>query len=128
MAVDAGVAADSRLVAGSGTGASGDNQTARAIAALRDARVMSGGTATAADAWGQFAYHVGLDVASAKSSGDTQRQIVQQLQALRDQTSGVSMDEEAANLMRYQRAYEASARYFTTIVSTIDTLMQMVVQ
>ena len=127
MAVDPGVAADSRLVAGSGTGASGDNQTARAIAALRDARVMSGGTATAADAWGQFAYHVGLDVAAAKSAGQTQNQIVQQLQALRDQTSGVSMDEEAANLMRYQRAYEASARYFTTIVSTIDTLMQMVV-
>jgi flagellar hook-associated protein FlgK len=38
----------------------------------------------------------------------------------------VSYDEEAAHLMRYQRAYEASARYFTTIVDTIDTLMEMV--
>jgi flagellar hook-associated protein 1 FlgK len=36
------------------------------------------------------------------------------------------MDEEAANLMRFQRSYEASARYFTTIVDTLDTLMNMV--
>ena len=43
-------------------------------------------------------------------------QIVNQLQQLRTQASGVSLDEEAAHLMRYQRAYEASARYFSTIV------------
>jgi flagellar hook-associated protein 1 FlgK len=49
-----------------------------------------------------------------------------QLEQLRAQVSGVSMDEEAANLMRFQRAYEANARYFATIVDTIDTLMGMV--
>jgi flagellar hook-associated protein FlgK len=38
----------------------------------------------------------------------------------------VSLDEEAAHLMRYQRSFEANARYFTTIVDTIDTLMEMV--
>ena len=38
----------------------------------------------------------------------------------------MSLDEEAAHLMRYQRAYEANARYFTTIVEAIDTLMEMV--
>ena len=36
------------------------------------------------------------------------------------------LDEEAANLMRFQRAYEANARYFTTIVDTLDVLMNMV--
>jgi flagellar hook-associated protein FlgK len=38
----------------------------------------------------------------------------------------VSLDEEAANLIRYQRSYEASARYFTTILDTLDVLMAMV--
>jgi flagellar hook-associated protein 1 FlgK len=124
--VDPAVAANSALVAGSSTGASGDNQTARAIAALRDTRVMSGGTATPAEAWGQFVYHVGADIASAQSAGDTHAQIVLQLQRLQGSASGVSMDEEAAWLMKYQRAYEASARYFTTVNTAIDTLMTMV--
>lgn len=125
--VDPALSADSRLVAGSSTGSAGDNQTARAIAGLRDARVMSGGTVTASEAWAQFVYHVGADFSSAQSVGDTHSHVVQQLQTLRDSASAVSMDEEAAWLMKYQRAYEASARYFTTVNTAIDTLMQMVV-
>jgi len=126
LSVDPNVAANSALVAASSTGAAGDNGIARAIAALRDAKVMAGGTATAAGAWAQFAYKVGLDVSTAQASMQTRGSIVQQLQHLRDQASGVSMDEEAAHLMQFQRAYEANARYFSTIVQTIDTLMKMV--
>lgn len=126
LAVASAVAADPRLVAASGTTASGDNEVARAIAALRDSRVMSGGSATAAEAWATFVFQVGSDVRGAEASVVTREQIVRQMQRLRDQQSGVSLDEEAANLMRYQRSYEASARYFTTIVDTLDTLMAMV--
>ena len=86
---------------------------------------MTGG-ATAHEAWAAFVYHVGSDVAGARSASVSHTQIVNQLLQLRDQASGVSLDEEAAHLMRYQRAYEASARYFTTIVETIDTVLDMV--
>jgi flagellar hook-associated protein 1 len=126
LGVDPALLADSRLVAGSGTGAAGDNQTARALAALRDARVMSGGTATAAEAWSNLVYRVGSDVATAQASSDTRDAVVRQLQQLRDQTSGVSFDEEAANMLKFQRAYEANARFFTTINTTLDTLLTMV--
>lgn len=126
LRVSAAVVADSARVAGSSTGSAGDNQTARAIAALRDSRVFAGGTASPAETWAQFVYRVGADVAGARSSAATRGQVVQQLERLRDAASGVSLDEEAANLMRYQRSYEANARYFTTIVDTLDTLMQMV--
>jgi flagellar hook-associated protein 1 FlgK len=78
------------------------------------------------DAWGQIGYHVGADISSAQASGDTHDAVVQQLQRMRAQVSGVSLDEEAANLMKFQRAYEASARYFTTLNDTLDTLMNMV--
>ncbi len=117
---------DPQLIAASGTGAVGDNQTARTIAGLRDAPIAVGGTASPLAAWSQFAYRVGTDVSSATASSASHDAVIQQLQQLRDQTSGVSLDEEAANLMRFQRAYEANARYFTTISDTLNTLMNMV--
>lgn len=126
FSVDAAVAANTQLVAASGTGAVGDNATARAIAGLRNSRIVNGGTSTPNEAWGLVAYRIGADVAAAKSSSAAHADVVAQLQRLRDQTSGVSMDEEAANLMRFQRAYEANARYFTTIMDTLDVLMGMV--
>lgn len=126
LAVDAAVVADSRLVVASGTGAPGDNQTARAIAALRDARVVNSSSATPTEAWAQLAYRVGADVARSRASGQSHDEVLRQLDILRAQVSGVSMDEEAANLMRFQRAYEANARYFSTIVDTIDAMLNMV--
>jgi flagellar hook-associated protein 1 FlgK len=126
MAVDPALEADSSLLAGSATGAVGDNQTARALAALRDQPIVFGNSATPAQGWGQFVYHVGADVDGALDSAAGRDEIVRQLQRLRDDVSGVSLDEEAANLMKFQRAYEANARFFTTIVDTIDTLMEMV--
>ena len=52
-------------------------------------------------------------------------EIVKQLQTLRDQISGVSLDEEAANMMKFQRAYEANARYFSAVDTSLNVLMQM---
>jgi flagellar hook-associated protein 1 FlgK len=48
---------------------------------------------------------------------------VTQVDALRDQVSGISLDEEAVNLVKYQKAYEANARFFRAIDSTLDTLL-----
>jgi len=63
-------------------------------------------------------------------AGRSEKQAVDEklrrLQELRAQVSGVSYDEEAAHMMRYQRAYEANARYFQTIIDAMDALMEMV--
>jgi flagellar hook-associated protein 1 FlgK len=126
LAVDAAIAADADRIAASATGAVGDNQIARALAALRDAPVAAGGTMDVFEAWAELTFVVGSDVAAARASESGHALVRRQLESLRAQTSGVSYDEEAAHLMRYQRAYEASARYFTTIVDTIDALMEMV--
>lgn len=126
IGVSAAVVADSRLVAGSATGAPGDNGTARALAGLAGQRIAQGGTATPGEAWGQVVYRVGSDIASARANAAGRQDVILQLGRLRDQTSRVSLDEEAANLMKYQRAYEANARYFTTIADTLDILMRMV--
>ncbi len=126
IAVDPAVVANSNLVAAGTTNASGDNQNAQAIAALKTTKFASSGSATPSDAWAQFAYQVGSDTSTASAAQANQQQIVTQLTQLRDSVSKVSPDEEAANLMKFQRAYEANARYFTTIVQTLDTLMAMV--
>ncbi len=125
MALDAGVAADPSLIAASASGAAGDNTVARTIAGLRDARVI-GGNATFADSWSQLVYRVGTDAQTAMAQQKSRHEVVEQVTRLRDQVSGVSLDEEAASMLRFQRAYEANARYFSTVDSVLATLLNMV--
>ena len=126
ISVDASILADSSRVAASGTGAPGDNGAARQLAAMRNTAITGGGTQSAIDAWRALTFDIGNDVSAARAAQASHGQIVTQLQALRAQASGVSYDEEAAHMMRYQRAYEANARYFKTITDTLDALMNMV--
>src|SRR5690606_19023058 len=87
----------------------GDNRAAREMANLRDALLLDGGTATLIEGWSQLVYQVGRDVQSSNDERTLRGQIVTQMEMLRDQVSGISLDEEAMNLVRFQRAYEASA-------------------
>ena len=124
VAVDPTLAADSRLVAAASVAVAGDNQTARAIAGLRDARVLDGNQATMSDAWAQLVFTVGADVQSAEQEQRTRQGVVTQIETLQDAVSGVSLDEETLLLLRFQRAYEATARFFQAIDETLDVLMQ----
>jgi flagellar hook-associated protein 1 FlgK len=126
ITVDPTLAANSQLVAASSTGAVGDNQNALAMVALQDQPTLAGGTASAAQLWSQLVYNVGADASDAQSAQTTSQAVLDQLTTLRDATSGVSIDDQAAMLMQYQRAYEATARYFSTISTTLDALMAMV--
>jgi len=62
---------------------------------------------------------IGTDTAAASSDSTAQQGILSQLTSQRNSLSGVSLDEEAANLTQYQRAYEAAAKVF----SITDQLM-----
>jgi flagellar hook-associated protein 1 FlgK len=125
LTLDAAIAADGSTIAAAGIPEAGDNQVARALAALRDARVLGGGTATMSDAWGQLVYRVGRDVRTAQTSQASRSEIVNQVEGLRDAVSGISLDEEATQMLRFQRAYEANARFFRAIDQTLDLLMQL---
>ena len=126
LAVDPALAGDSSLVAASSTGTAGDNQAAKAIANLRDARTMSGGTASLSDVWSQLVFRVGSDSQTAQAQQHSSQEIVNQIAKLRDQVSGVSLDEESANMLKFQRAYQANARLFSAVEQTLTTLMGMV--
>lgn len=123
LSVDSAIVADSSKIAASKTGASGDNGTAQDLAALRDTNAASGGTTTFIGAWSTLVNTVGTDSADAQSSLKTRGDIVSSVQKLRDSVEGVSLDEEAGRLMQYQRAYEANAKFFSVVNSTLSTLM-----
>lgn len=124
MSLDAALAADSNLVAASLTGAQGDNGSAKLISNLRDARVVNGST-TFSEGWGQLVYRVGTDSQTAIAQQKSRQEVVLQVEYLRDQVSGVSLDEESGMMMRFQRAYEANARYFQAVDSMLATLLQL---
>jgi len=115
----------SATVAASQSGAAGDNQAAKDIAALRDAKVI-GGTSSCTDAWSHLVYQVGSDTKTAQTNQQVRHDIVTAVQKLRDTASAPSLDEEAANMMKFQRAYEANAKYFNAVDQVLQTLIAMV--
>lgn len=124
MAVSQRLLADSSRIAASATGTTGDNQIASALTGLRDQATVGGSTFT--EAWGQIVYTVGRDSATALAHQRSRQDVADAVSRLRDSVSGVSLDEEAAALIRYQRAYEANAKFFTTVGETLDMLLQLV--
>ena len=124
LTLDPAVAADGSLVAAAAVAQAGDNGAAQAIARLRDARLLDGGTTTLVEGWSRLLYRIGADAQQANDARDSQAEIVKQVDALRDAISGVSLDEEAVQLMKFQRAYEANARYFSIVDQTISILFE----
>jgi flagellar hook-associated protein 1 FlgK len=94
-----------------------DASLADAIAQLADA---SGGADVT---WRSYVAQVGVDAQAANRRVTLQDSVTRQADAARDSVSGVSVDEEMANLLMFQRAYEGAARVMTTVDQTLDTLI-----
>ena len=73
-------------------------------------------------AYSALASQVGTEASSAQDASDRQKQVLAHARELRSAISGVSLDQEAINMLEFQRAYEASAR----IITVVDELMQTV--
>ena len=104
---------DPSLLAASSDGSSGSNGNLALLSAVATQPIAGGQTPT--DFYSRIVFQVGSNVSNASAELDSSGLILQQLQNQRSAISGVSLDEEATNLLRYQRAYEASARVITTI-------------
>jgi flagellar hook-associated protein 1 FlgK len=109
---------DPAQIAASLNGTSGDNANALAISQLQNQSITGGDTPL--NFYSNTVAQLGTDIQQASSQSDTQNIVLQQLQNQRNSISGVSLDEEAANLVRFQRAYQAAAR----VVNVIDQLTQ----
>ena len=123
ISVNAVIAGDARYIAAGRSGAPGDNANALALADLGNQRLLASGTQTFADAIASLQSRIGTDAQRAQSELETNNAIRTQLENSRDAVSGVSLDEEAVDLIKFQRAYQASAKY----ISVIDQLMEDIV-
>ncbi len=112
-------AADLFTVAASGPGPS-DNRNLLALSRLQDAGVLDGGGSSLHDAFGQTIAGVGAAARSARNATAAQEALLSQATDARDAVAGVNLDEEAANLMQFQQAYEAAAR----VIGVADELFQ----
>ena len=116
---------DPALIAAAGVGAGvGSNANVRKLAGIQDEPILSGNRATIDQAYTNLIYNIGRDTKNAVDGLETQNLLMTQLQNQRDALIGVSLDEEAVNILRYQKAYQANAR----IISVIDSLTEEMIQ
>lgn len=85
---------------------------------------MDGGQ-TPVGSYSQMVYRVGSDIADVQAAQTTSSAILQQLQSQQSSTSGVSIDEETANLMQFQQGFEAAAHVITVVDSLMQTVLGM---
>jgi len=102
----------------------GDNTNALAMLGLQDAQVM-GGTTSFTDYYSKIATEAGSAVEQNSLAVSGAEDSLEQLQSLRDSTLGVSVEEEMLQLVQFQTAFEASAKYLTAISDMMDSLLAM---
>jgi flagellar hook-associated protein 1 FlgK len=119
------IANDPSQVNAGTTGDAGDNDIAIAIAALRENKVMSRGTASVSDFYRGAVSEIGSLGQQARFLSDSQANAVSALEASRQSVVGVNIDEELTRMITTQKAYEAAARVFTTVSDMLDTILRM---
>lgn len=105
--------------------APGDNRIAIAISGIQSQRMMNEGRSTIDDFYNSIVSDVGVSAGRNRSSINQQKDIVNQLGKMRDQISGVSIDEETANIMQYQHAFEANARVIQVADEMLKTVLEL---
>jgi flagellar hook-associated protein 1 len=105
-------------------GGNGDNRNALALSDMLGRGVFSAGTESINGAVTRLVGSIGVATNQARTGAEAQQVIVNDVQASINSVSGVNLDEEAANMLRYQQAYQAAAQVIRITQQMFDTLMQ----
>ncbi|MEM8782172.1 MAG: flagellar hook-associated protein FlgK [Planctomycetota bacterium] len=126
ISVSADVAADPRLLAVAREHLSGDNRGALAIAGLADTSIedLNGNSIT--EHWRAHVEDVSVTLSRARDQREADGIVRENLQTQQAALSGVNADEEAINLLQYQRAYQANARFISVVDELMQTLINLV--
>lgn len=107
------------------TGGVQDGRNALLFADLQTQKTMAGGTASYQSTYSQIVADNGIRTREAKVRMDAQASVLDQAQSARDSLSAVNLDEEAANLIKYQQAYQAAAKVLATGNTLFETLLSL---
>jgi flagellar hook-associated protein 1 FlgK len=105
---------------------SSDNRNAIAMGALRSQDILAGGSSNFENSYGSLIERVGTSAAQANISLSAAESLLQQSQASRDSMSGVNLDEEAGNLIKFEQTYNAAAQIINIARQIFDTLLSAV--
>lgn len=119
------ITADANRIAGSET-VIGDGEIASRIAAVQNELLMDGGTATLNNFLAAMVGEIGSQVADAEMDSDYQTIIMNQLQNQRESVSGVSIDEEMIQLIKYQMGYTAAGKLVVSAEEMLDTVIELI--
>jgi flagellar hook-associated protein 1 FlgK len=118
---------DSFTIAANSNGLN-DTSNAVSLAGLADAGVLNGGSTSVIQSYGQLTTQIGTVGSQAQTNLTTQTSLYNQAVSSQQSVSGVNLDEEAASLVQYQQAYQASAQVistaqtiFTSLITAIQT-------
>lgn len=103
-----------------------DNGVSNAIVGLRTKAIANLQGNTLLGDWSAYVQDLGVQVATAETASDTANAVTENLTSQLNAVSGVSLDEEAINLVLFQTQYQASARYISVLQQMTDTLLRMV--
>ena len=126
IAVNTAIKTNPNLLAAAKNGEKGDNQTALAIAALESAKLPSLGGASLKEKYQSFVNEIAVAAADARNDAEATAVVKETLLAQREALSGVSLDEEAINLMRQQRAFQGASRLIAAVDEMMETILALV--
>ncbi|MBW1251885.1 flagellar hook-associated protein FlgK [Pantoea allii] len=118
------ITSGSQIAAAAATGGESDNRNAQKLLALQDAKVVNG-NATISQAYGAMVSTIGNKTQALKTASTTQQNVVTQLTNRQQSVSGVNLDEEYANLTKYQQYYMANAQVLKTASTVFDALLSI---
>ena len=115
-----------KIAVAGGEGGVGDNSNAIEIANLQNALKMNSDTVSFDDYYNSLVSNVGNDMLTATVNFDQESIMITQLNNRRESVSGVSLDEEMVDLIKFQHAYNAAARLISIVDELLDRVTSMV--
>lgn len=125
IALNTNLTTDKIAASGSATVA-GDNANALLLAQLQNTTYTTLSSASVGNSYDSLVSQIGVDVKASETTVSNDDAFMKQLTTLRDSNSGVSLDEELTDLIKYQRSYQASAKLISTVDSMMETLLNMI--
>lgn len=101
----------------------GDNRNALLLGKLQTERLLDGGNASYDEFYGGMVADVGIKTNQARVTNESQLRLMEQANNARDALSGVNLDEEAANLVKFQQAYQAASQIIVATNSMFQSLL-----
>lgn len=124
--INARIKSDASLLAAAQGHLPGDNRNTLAMVALRDKGVSELGGQSLTGFWGKHVETLAIQTSQAQQAFKADQIVRENLEEQQQQVSGVNADEEAINLMQFQRSYQASARFISVVDELMSTLLNMV--